>query len=56
MVVDDLDVVGVARFPAEADPPLIVDSYGVLASPPSLQSLSSKPRRFKVFERTNLTQ
>jgi hypothetical protein len=39
MVVDDLDVVGVARFPAEADAPLIIDSYRVLASPTPLQSL-----------------
>ena len=33
MIVDDLDVVRVVCEPAEADAPLIVDTYAVLASP-----------------------
>ena len=31
MVVDDLNVMGVASDPAEADPPLVVDTDAVLA-------------------------
>ena len=31
VIVDDLDIVGVACFPAEDDPPLVVDSDAVLS-------------------------
>lgn len=31
MVVDDLDLIGVARFPTEDDPPLVVDPDTPLA-------------------------
>jgi hypothetical protein len=50
MIVDDLNFVRVAFFPAKADPPLIVDSDGVLAPPISLQGLQSKARRLEVIE------
>jgi len=33
VIIDDLDVVRVISEPAEADAPLIVDTYAVLASP-----------------------
>ena len=39
MIVDDLDGMRVSVFPAEADPPLIVDSDAVLASSISGQFL-----------------
>ena len=31
MVIGDLDIVGIAKFPAEADPPLVVDPDAPLA-------------------------
>jgi hypothetical protein len=33
MVIDDLDAVGVAVAPHEADPPLVVDPDAVLTAP-----------------------
>jgi len=45
MIVHDLDVVGVAAAPCEADPPLIVDTDAVLASTGASQRLQSVARR-----------
>jgi hypothetical protein len=39
MVVDDLDIVGMAIVPFEADPPLVVDPDGPLAFPLAPQGL-----------------
>ena len=41
VVVHDLDVVGVAGLPAEAEPPLAVDADGVLTLPVALESFES---------------
>ncbi len=38
MVASDLDIIGIAIYESEADPPLVVDGDGVLAF-----SVSSKP-------------
>ena len=51
MVVDDLDVMGVTCLPAEAYPPLIVDSNAVLATsitPESFQPIAG--RRAKIVQ------
>ena len=45
MVVDDLDLEGVAAAPDEADAPLAIDSDAVLSRPISLQLLESIGRR-----------
>ena len=41
MIVHDLDVVGVAAPPDEADPPLLVDADAVLAAASTLQRLEA---------------
>jgi len=51
MIVDDLDVQGVTVTPPEADPPLLVDPYAVLAlaiAPQSLELIRTWNR--KVFQ------
>jgi hypothetical protein len=45
VVVHDLDVVGVAASPSEADPPLVVDPDGVLTLPITAESFQPVPRR-----------
>lgn len=45
MIVDDLDVVGVAVDPAEADAPLVVDADAVLAGPVAAELLEAIARR-----------
>jgi hypothetical protein len=41
MVVDDLNFVGVATRPNEADSPLVIDPYAVLAAAPPFQALQT---------------
>lgn len=41
MVVDDLDIMGVSRSPAETDPPLLVDTNAVLAGTIPLELLQT---------------
>lgn len=45
VVIDYLDVVGVAVAPHEAHPPLVVDADRVLARPVPLQGLQTGRRR-----------
>ncbi len=45
MIVHNLNVLGVATVPTEADSPLIVDAYTHLADPVAFESLQSIPRR-----------
>lgn len=52
MIVNDLDLMRIARIPDEADPPLIVDPDAVLPSSISLQFLQPIPERNpKILER-----
>jgi hypothetical protein len=45
MVIDDLDVDGASFLPTEADPPLIIDSYAVLARTVAAQRFEAVTRR-----------
>src|SRR6185295_19326691 len=45
VIVDDLDVVGMALSPNEADPPLVVDTDRMLSAAISLQCLQAIGRR-----------
>ena len=45
MVIHDLNIVGVALSPAEANPPLVVDADADLTAPISAQLLQSVGRR-----------
>src|SRR5262245_26011345 len=63
MVVDDLDFVGMALTPDEADPPLVVDADRMLAAPIALQRLQPVAGRNakiietdRVVEKTQLAQ
>ena len=52
MIVHDLDLVGVAVLPDEADPPLIIDADAVLAAASTLERLEPVARRdAQVLER-----
>jgi len=46
VIVNDLDIVGVAILPAEANTPLVVDTNTVLATAPTLKLLQSIARRY----------
>ncbi len=41
MVIDNFNILGIALDPDKTDPPLIVNSYAVLALPPSFQGLKA---------------
>jgi len=57
VVVDDLDVPGVTPRPAEADPPLVVDSDAVLALSIALERLEPVSRRdLEILERLRSIQ
>jgi hypothetical protein len=45
VVIHDLDAVGIAALPAEADSPLIIDANAVLAFAVSFERLELVPRR-----------
>jgi hypothetical protein len=45
VVIDDLNVVGVAPLPTKADAPLVIDPDTVLASSIALQQLQTVSRR-----------
>ena len=45
MVIADFDIVGIAIDEAEADTPLLVDCYGVLALPVASESVEPVPGR-----------
>ena len=45
MIINDLDVKGVAGAPYEADPPLFIDANAVLARPFSFEGLKPVARR-----------
>ena len=46
MVVNDLDIMGVAILPTEANTPLVIDTDTVLAAPSSSELLQSITRRY----------
>lgn len=46
MVVNDLDIMGVAILPTEANAPLVIDTDTVLAAPPTSELLQSIARRY----------
>ena len=51
MVVDDLDIKGIAIFPLETDPPLPIDADAVLSGPVTVQRLKVVAgRHTKVIE------
>jgi len=50
MIVSNLYVVGVALFPAEADPPLVVDADAVLTDSIAVKFLRSVPRERKITQ------
>ena len=50
MVVDNLYLVSVAVFPAEADPPSVVDTDAVLNAAIAVKSFQSVPREGKVAQ------
>jgi len=57
VIVDDLDVERVAVIPAEADPPLIIDSDAMLTLPISREFFQAIPRRhFEVAQRVSRVQ
>src|SRR5262245_2405237 len=63
VVVDDLDFVGIALSPDEADPPLVVDADRMLTAPIALQGLQPVARRHakiietdRVVEKTQFAQ
>ena len=60
MVIDNLDVLGTALRPCEADPPLAVDPDAVLAGPVALQGFQPVARRHRqiaqIRRRVKLTQ
>lgn len=45
MVIHDLDLIGVAAFPAKANPPLVIDSYAVLSRTIAFERLQPIARR-----------
>jgi hypothetical protein len=45
MIVPDLDVIGVAIFPFQANPPLIVDANAALSNPIATQRLEAVTRQ-----------
>lgn len=44
MIVDDLNVIGIAVLPAKTDSPLVIDANTVLAGTISLELLQTVPR------------
>ena len=51
MVVDDLDIVRIAIVPYEAETPLVVDPYAVLASSIALERFEAIPgRHFQIIQ------
>jgi hypothetical protein len=53
VIVNDFHIVGIARVPPEAQPPLIVDAYAVLPGPIAPQGLETVPgRRAQLLERS----
>jgi hypothetical protein len=50
MVVDNLHVVGVTLFPAEADPPLVVDTDAVLTATIAVKLFQFVPRESEIAQ------